>query len=369
MANDVAQAINALGHGPRYVGMYAYNEHSPPPAIAGHSNVIVNIATSFIRGGYSVAELVEGWRASGVTLGIRDYHDVFTWSHDLPRRARGGNLSYLSETIPFFYERRARFMNSESSDSWGANGLGYWLSPLMLWDVDQARRLDVWIDDFLNRAFETAAGPMRAFYELLNTDRSLQTDENVIARMYACLAEAYACGPSPAVRARLDDLVLYTRYVELYHHYRGASGEARQAGFEAVVRHAYRMRDRYMVLTQAIYYNDQFRDDAVSIPPDAVWGVKEPDNPWKERRLDRRPAAGDGRRPGGGDALLGRRRLLARPDRSRSDRPRALPAADHGAYPRHRLCLPRLCLASLRIGLVGARLVHHAQHASLCRDL
>lgn len=282
LANDVARAINALGLGPRYVGMYAYNEHSPPPAIAGHSNVIVNIATSFIRGGYSVEELVEGWRASGVTLGIRDYHDVFTWSHDLPRRARGGNLSYLSETIPFFHERRARFMNSESSDSWGANGLGYWLSPLMLWDVDQARRLDVWIDDFLNRAFETAAGPMRAFYELLNTDRSLQTDENVIARMYACLAEAYACGPSPAVRARLDDLVLYTRYVELYHHYRGASGEARQAGFEAVVRHAYRMRDRYMVLTQAIYYNDQFRDDAVSIPPEAVWGVKEPDNPWKD---------------------------------------------------------------------------------------
>lgn len=282
LANDVATAINTLGLGPRYVGMYAYNEHSPPPNIAGHSNVIVNVATSFIRGGYTIEELVEGWRASGVTIGIRDYHDVFTWSHDLPRRARGGDLAYLQRTIPYFHTQNARFMNSECSDSWGANGLGYWLSPLLLWDTGNAERIDDWVNDFLIKAFGAAEPAMREFYTLLNIDRSLQTDENVIARMYANLSDAYAQTGDAAVRNRLDDLTLYTRYVELYYHYRRASGEARQAGFEAVLRHAYRMRNRWMESIVAIYDRDQFRDVSVSVPPEADWSVPEPTNPWKD---------------------------------------------------------------------------------------
>ncbi len=278
LANEVAAAINALGLGKKYVGMYAYNAHSPPPNIKAHPQVVISVATSFIRGGYTVEELVSGWQERDAVLGIRDYHDVFAWSHDLPRHARGGNIDYLTRTIPWFYEHGARFMNSENMDSWGANGLGYWLTPQLLWDVDNMQRIDTLIDDFLDNAFGPARQPMGVFYRLLNRDHdSVRSHQDVVARMYRRLGEARVLSDDPAVQARLDDLVLFTRYLELYGEYRNAEGPARQQGFEQVWRHAYRMRDRMMLSTVALCDRDRFRDSSVQVPEDAGnWKSSEP---------------------------------------------------------------------------------------------
>ncbi len=284
LANEVAEAINDLELGPKYVGIYAYNQHSPPPSIPVNPNVVVSVATSFIRDGYTIEQLIEGWANQDAVLGVRDFHDVFPWSHDMPRRARGGDLAYLSRTIPYFFEHGARYMNSENSDSWGANGLGYWLSPILLWDVTAVERIEHYIDDFLELAFESAEPPMRDFYQLLNQDRSVRTAEDVVGRMYRSLAAARELASSPQVHARLDDLVLYTRYVECYHEYRAAKGEARQAAFETLWRLVYRMRDRMMVSTVAICDRDRFRDRSVSVPDEAAWKVPEEENPWKDSR-------------------------------------------------------------------------------------
>ena len=282
LANDVAEAINDLGLGPKYVGTYAYNQHSPPPSIKVHPRVVASIATSFIRGGYTIEELVEGWQAQEAVIGIRDYHDVFPWSHDLPRKARGGNLEYLQRTIPYFYANGARFMNSENMDSWGANGLGYWLTPRLLWDVDQADQLDALVEDFLANCFQTAREPMREFYTLLNRDRSARSTRDVVARLYRHLDAAYLLSDDARVRTRLDDLLLYVRYLELYYQYRDLAGAERQAAFEQVWRHAWRMRDRIMLSTYALCERDRFRDKSVKVPDEARWKVKEPDNPWKD---------------------------------------------------------------------------------------
>lgn len=285
LANEVAKAINKLDLGPRYVGIYAYNQHSPPPSLPVHSNVVVSVATSFIRGGYTVEELIEGWRAKGATLGIRDYHDVFTWSHDMPRRAIGGDLNYLQRTIPYFFAQGARYMNSENSDSWGANGLGYWITPRILWRVAEAQNLDALVADFIGKAFGPAREPMQAFYTLLNLDRELHTAEHITAIMYRHLAEARRLATAhPKVMARLDDLVLYTRYVELYNGYREAAGGARQAAFESLWRHAFRMRDRMMLSTVAICDRERYRDSSVSLPEGAEWKSPAADHPWKESR-------------------------------------------------------------------------------------
>jgi hypothetical protein len=281
LANEVATAINDLGLGPKYVGIYAYNMYSPPPAIDAHPKVVVSLATSFHRGGTTMEKMIAGWSERAELLGIREYHDVFAWSHDMPRRGRGGDLAYLARTIPHFHQQAARFMNSENSDSWAANGLGYWLSPIMLWDVTAAERLDEYVEDFLDKAFGAAREPMREFYRLLNRDRDPRTPEDVAGHMYRALAEARSLAVDPAVRGRLDDLILYTRYVELYNHYRGSSGAERQAGFERIWRHAYRMRDRMMLSTVAICNRDRFRDRSVSLPEGVTWATPEADHPWK----------------------------------------------------------------------------------------
>lgn len=284
LANDVAEEINALGLGPKYVGIYAYNQHSPPPTVKVHPKVIVSVATSFIRGGYTVEQLIEGWAKQEAVLGIRDYHDVFTWSHDQPRKARGGNLAYLKRTIPWFHRQGARFMNSENSDSWGANGLGYWLTARMLWDIDAAESADDLIEDFLVQAFGPAQGPMREFYQLVNQDRGIRSAEDVVARMYRHLQKARQLSGDDAVTARLDDLVLYTRWLELYNTYRDTSGESRQRNFETLWRFTWRIRDRMLVSTRAICDRDRFRDNSVTVPEEARWNVPEEKNPWKESR-------------------------------------------------------------------------------------
>lgn len=284
LANDVAEAINRLGLGAKYVGIYAYNQHSPPPKIRVHPQVIVSVATSFIRGGYTIEQLIQGWAAQGAVLGIRDYHDVFTWSHDQPRKARGGDIAYLQRTIPWFHSQGARFMNSENSDSWGANGLGYWLTTRLLWDTGDAQRTDELIEDFLDNAFGPAKEPMRDFYQLINGDDSIRSGQDVVARMYRHLRDARKLSDAPAIDKRLDDLVLYTHWLELYHGYRAASGAARQQAFERVWRHTWRIRDRMMVSTRAICERDRFRDASVTVPAEADWNVAEDRNPWKSSR-------------------------------------------------------------------------------------
>jgi len=234
---------------------------------------VVSVATSFIRGGFTVEKLVEGWQAKGATIGIREYHDVFTWSHDLPRRARGGDLAYLAKTIPYFYEHGARFMNSENADSWGANGLGYWITPRLLWDTGLAAKIETLVEDFLDHAFPKAQAPMREFYQLLSLDKSTRPAEDVVARMYRSLQAAYRLTDDAKVRARLDDLVLYTRYVELHSQYELLKGAARQEKFEAIWRHASRMKDRHMLSTQnvcAVGPHRGFRDSTVKAPQEKV---------------------------------------------------------------------------------------------------
>jgi hypothetical protein len=280
LANQAAEAI-ARKHPNKYVGMYAYAFHSPPPRIRVHSNVVISVACGFIKGGYTVEELISGWQKQGATLGIREYYSVNTWDRDMPGRARGGKLDYLARTIPDFHAEGARFLSAESSDNWGPNGLGYYIAARLLWDVAVTGRVAELVDDFLARAFGPAKAPMAEFYKLLDGGQPWLVFDDQIGRMYRQLAEAAKLADTPEIKARIHDLVLYARYVELFQSYTDAEGPARQQAFENLIRHTYRMRCTMMVHTLALYRDLAARDKQVSIPPDATWNVPEGRNPWK----------------------------------------------------------------------------------------
>lgn len=284
LANTVAEAVTRQLGKDRFVGMYAYNYHSQPPSLRVHPNVIISAATGFIKGGLDIDQIISGWAARGATIGIREYYSVNTWDRDLPGAARGGRLGYLADTIAGFHAKGARFLSAESSDNWGPNGLGYYFASRAMWDVGEASRREAIVADFLERAFGPARGPMAEFYRRIDGDNRQATlvFDDLLARMFRCLDEAkrLAAG-DPAILARLDALILWTRHAELYDRYRLARGPERQAAFEAMIRHAYRMRGTYMVHSYALYRDVDNRDDAVSIPAQAHWRVPEPDNPWK----------------------------------------------------------------------------------------
>lgn len=282
LANQVAEAINER-FDDKFVGMYAYNQHSPPPNIGVHPNVVISVATSFIRGGYTLDELIEGWQAQGATIGIREYLGVNVWDRDLPGRARGSDLEYVTTSIPDFHAKGARFYSAESSDNWGPNGLGYYIAARLLWDIDEAGEREEMVARFLDDCFGPAAGPMGEFYALIEGSTDPLLCRDLVGRMYRHLADAReAAGGDDAVLGRINDLVLYTRYVELFLTYSIAQAEARQQAFEDLIRHAYRMRTTMMVHTKALYRDLVNRDKAVSIPEGAEWSVAEEENPWKD---------------------------------------------------------------------------------------
>ncbi len=280
LANQVAEAVKSKFEN-KYVGMYAYNYHSPPPSIRVHPNVIISIATAFIKGGYTLDELITGWSEQGATIGMREYYAVFPWDHDLPGQARGSDLSYLQRTIPEFHAKGARFLSAESSDNWGANGLGYYVASRILWDLDEAENVDRIVDDFLTTAFGFAKQPMSQFYNLINGANKPLLSDDLIGRMYCHLQNARHLADTPQVRERINHLILYTRYVELYRNYSASTGPDRQVAFENLIRQGYRMRKTMMVHTKALYRDLVTRDRNVNIPEEAAFSVPEQKNPWK----------------------------------------------------------------------------------------
>ena len=280
LANEVAAAVNRKRPG-RLVGMYAYSQHSPPPGIRARPRVVVSVATSFLRGGLSLDEIIAGWSRQGATLGIREYYSVNTWDRDMPARAQGSNLDYLKRTIPDFHRRGARFMSAESSDNWGPNGLGYYLAARMLWDVREAQHVDQLVNDFLTRSFGAAKEPMADFYRQLDGSRDHLVFDDQLGRMFRSLGRARTLAGTPGIRGRIDELILYARYADLYHRYATAEGPARQAAFERLIRHAYRMRQTMLVHAKGLYRDLVRRDKTIDVPEDSQWNVPQPRNPWK----------------------------------------------------------------------------------------
>jgi hypothetical protein len=244
LANEVAEAINTLDLGDRYVGIYAYAFHGPPPTIKVHPKVIVTATAGFLRGGYTLDQVIRGWQARGAVMGVYDYFSVMPWDWDMPGQARASRPSYMAETIPEFHGMNVRFHDAESSDNWGPNGLGYYVAARILWDLDEAERVDDIIDDFLWRAFGPAREPLAEFYRLIDGGNRPLLSENLVGRMYRSLAEGRRLAAADdGILGRIDDLILYTRYVEL----------KLQGDPLGALRHCHRIRDGGMVHFRAMW--------------------------------------------------------------------------------------------------------------------
>ncbi len=281
LANEVADAITKKFGKSKYVGMYAYNLHSPPPSIKVHPNVIISVATAFVKGGYTVDQLIEGWNKKGAVIGIREYYGVNVWDRDLPGSPKASGVKSLAQSIVDFHKNGVRFLSAESSDNWGPNGLGYYIASRVLWDVDEAKRIDELKNDFFEKMFGTAKEKMKEFYALIDRDNKPLLTEDLIGKMYRTLAEAKKKTQDKIVQSRINDLILYTRYVELFKKYSETRGEKRQEAFEEVIKFAYRIKDTMMIHSLALYRDLPNRDKSVKVPEEAKWNVPEGKNPWK----------------------------------------------------------------------------------------
>ncbi|MBA3700000.1 MAG: DUF4838 domain-containing protein [Planctomycetes bacterium] len=251
LANAVGDAIDRSENsdlGDRRIGMYAYNRHTGPPTIRVHPRIIASATTAFIGGGLTHDQVLAGWQKQGATMGVYDYLSVVDWDWNLPHGGKGGRLLQIAADLPRYHQLGARFYDAESGDCWGPCGLGYWLTSRMVWDLKECARTEALTEDFLTHAFPGAIEPMRAFYQLINFDGQRRSSGDLLGRMYRHLDAARRATTDVAVRRRIDDLVLYTRHVELY----TATADGRGSR-DDVVRHDWRMRTSMMVHSYGLW--------------------------------------------------------------------------------------------------------------------
>ena len=288
MANEVARAVETAYSGrERYVGLLSYSHHSPPPKnIQAHPRVLVGFAQGFYSGQLIGKELVQAWLERGVKqFGTYHYLNVYQLNYDLPGRPASAALKRMAGKIKDYHNRGAVYCYGESTDSWGPAGLGMYAVSRFAWDVDQD--VDALVDDFLTRCFGDAKVPMTRFYDLINGDNAPLVSADLVGRMYRTLNEARQQTKDPRVRARIRDLILWSHYVELFRAYKPAQGQERQAAFERMVRHAYRMGKTHMMASRPAYYFFDTNiggggiDRKIKVPAEAFWEIKEEKNPWK----------------------------------------------------------------------------------------
>lgn len=280
LANEVAAAVNEK-YKNKYVGIYAYYQHSPPPTIKVHPNVIVHVATAFIQGGFSFNQLMQGWHGQGAQiLGVREYYDFFDRAKGRPGGTSDSNLTRMGNSVRRYYAMGARAMSAESNENWGAGGLGMYIAARLLWNTTE--KPDAIIEDFLQKAFGPAKEPMRAFYH--DTDRAQQPlfTRDLIGRMYRHLDAARKLTNDPATRARLDDLVLFTRYSEMLWELETSTKDKKAAG-EAMLRFTWRFHRSGMLHTYVLWRHSYLLEGKkpASYPEDTKYNVPEGKNPWK----------------------------------------------------------------------------------------
>src|SRR5690606_14635787 len=95
--------------------------------------------------------------------------------------------------------------------------LGYYLAARLLWNSDED--VDAIKTDFFTSAFGHAAEPMTRFYDLIDGGQRPLLSEHLLAAMYHTLHEALAAADDDDVRRRIEQLALYTRYVDLFRDY------------------------------------------------------------------------------------------------------------------------------------------------------
>ncbi len=236
LANHVAAAVReALPERQVKVGLLAYHLHSPPPTVSVDKDVIVRIATAFLEGGYTAEALLEGWRAQGAATGITEFMSIWSWNLGLPGNARAADIGYLAQSAARFHALGARHWNAQATGSWGPDGVGYYLMSRLLWSPDEGRHVPELLEDFYRSAFGRAAEPMRRFYEGgIFKSRSTLFSEPLVGDLYRNLQEAWAREEDATVRARLGELALYVRYLELLLAARGSTGSAQSEALEAL---------------------------------------------------------------------------------------------------------------------------------------
>ena len=273
LANIVQQAISnealvdARFEG-KHVAMLAYGDTSLAPNIAVNPDVFVTVATAFVKGGQTPDQVAAAYRAMGAQhIGYYGYVGTQLWGSGKPTMAKMSDqtrwVELYNEIMNITSSSPLPWTTGESSSAWGLYGPGFYIFSRLFTDpTASGGSIEALIDhyqaEFVDMSFGPAAGPMDDFIDLITAgdgrQKILSTD--LVHKMYDFLQQARALiDPyiDIEIKNRIDDLVIYTRILELQYR-----AETAQAGtlaeldaYDALAQFVFRTRDSLMY----DYYN------------------------------------------------------------------------------------------------------------------
>ena len=251
------------------MGFYAYNHHAEPPSIRVKPGVNALVTTWFRKTKLGLEEQVAAWSRQGATIGIRDYLSYPAMDYDLPSRASGlRSIDKFAKNWKDYHSWGARYYSGEAQDNWGINGLLYYAGSRGLWDVDEKISQDAILEEFLEKSFGPVKEDIRPYYRELEL-RPVH-DEDLVNRLYSAIKAARSKTDDPAIVARLNDLTLYVRYLELNNRFSlTKDGGAKRKAAEEMFTHLFRARSHSVNHARGIMRDMRKR---ASIPFDEAEG-------------------------------------------------------------------------------------------------
>ncbi|MCM8805691.1 MAG: DUF4838 domain-containing protein [Candidatus Omnitrophica bacterium] len=248
LTNEVAKAIKK-SHPGKMVGIYAYNWHCDPPPFQLEPNVYVELTTALLLNTkYGFDELLKMWPEKCKYFGLYDYWAVYDWIRDRLPSGRTGNTQYVAEKLPYYIKHGICSLSAESGNSWGSQGLGYYLGARMLWnsktDIEELKK------DFYEKAFGPAARTMKRYYERIDIANKPLIGPTFYRLCIDDLQQAEKeASNHPEILARIEQLKQYHVFLYLLrktYDDRGLSNDERKKWAFEMLKWNYRIRNTYM---------------------------------------------------------------------------------------------------------------------------
>jgi hypothetical protein len=285
LANVVQAALRAAPNGEfagKHVAMLAYGDTSPRPTVAVDPDVYVTVATAFVKDGLTPVQVAQNYRDLGaVNVGYYGYVGTQLWGHGKPTLSKLAQQQRWDELFDEYTTIVAGspvpYLTGESSANFGLYGLGNYVFARLnsapgATSANVVARIEEVKTEFLEAAFGPAAPSLRAYYDLINAGDGQQklVTTDLLHRLYDHLQQARNATTDPAIRARIDDLVLYTRSQELWRLAELAlSGSPDElASFSTLAQFIYRIRPRLMYDYYNFFYDPTFNhldDDMLAL--------------------------------------------------------------------------------------------------------
>jgi len=230
------------------VGLYAYNWHCDPPDFPLEPNVYIELTTTMLLNTkYGFDKLLEMWPTRCKYVGIYDYWAVYDWIRDRLPSGRTGNLKYVAEKLPYYVKSGICNLSAESGNSWGSQGLGFYLASRILWN--SSVNTEALKKDFYEKAFGPAAKEMKAYYDHVDMANTPLVGPPFyrICIDHLEAAEKAAAG-HPDILGRIEQLKEYNVYVYLLgkESDKNLPTEERRKWALETLKWNYRIRNTYM---------------------------------------------------------------------------------------------------------------------------